>query len=514
MSYFRFFAGLVFAACTIAAGRVTAAETVQRPLVVVAGILGSKLCTPTGEVVWGNGSSLSNFTRLQLNVDTPETLVPCGMIDKIEVFGPLYSIKAYTGLLNYLATLGFDKSNLHLFDYDWRQSNFDTAKKFKKFIEDRQKDGRLPGRFDIIAHSMGGIVTRIYLNENPAAPVNKVVYFGTPFLGSANALGMLSEGWGSFSNWLAGGMDKIRDVVISMPGFMELLPRYDGCCYMRKSNKSRRDIDVFDAEQWKILNWLPDRIKSNPVNFAAFKKSLERSKDLTPLLRAPIPNVLEIKFAGDAQPTRVYFAVKEGATNPSSDTWLFSKDKGDGTVPVWSAARNVAFNSLSGTLVSFSEHVTLFDDTWARDELKHELLAITPLTREPIAGRGHPVMSVTTSGVQRNWTIKAIELTAQQPVYNSSETLQAYVVITLDGGAEGLRAGLLNPLATLRTNSAAQPLTISETTSPNDLAARRLTFTLSRSLANDGIGAAEIEFSIPSVRDDAKAVERIAVIAN
>jgi hypothetical protein len=63
--------GIVFA-LFLGAAPVTAAETVQRP-VVVAGILGSKLCTGTGEVVWGSGNSLKNLARLELNGDVHET---------------------------------------------------------------------------------------------------------------------------------------------------------------------------------------------------------------------------------------------------------------------------------------------------------------------------------------------------------------------------------------------------------------------------------------------------------
>jgi pimeloyl-ACP methyl ester carboxylesterase len=500
-----------FVICTIP---LIANATVQRPVVVVPGMLGSKLCTANGEVVWGNGSSLSNLVRLQLNSDSPETLVPCGLIDKIEVLGPIYSIKAYKALLDHLKEMGFDGSNLHLFDYDWRQSNFDIAQKLKTFIEERRNDGRIPGQFDIIAHSMGGTVTRVFLSENPSAPVNKVIYFGTPFLGSASTLSTLSEGWGSFANWLAGGMDKIREVVTSFPAFVEALPRYDRCCYIRKTGNSRLDIDVFDADQWKALNWLPSRVASSSTLFALFKTNLNRAKTLTAILVANPPNVTEIKFVGDAQSTRVYFAVREGATHPSSNTWFFTKDQGDGTVPVWSAARNPTFNSLAGTLVSFSEHVTLFDDRWAEDELEHELLAVTPVTREPIFGRGHPIISSTAEGGQRNWTIRFIELAAKQSTYRPNEILEANAVVTLDGGTEGLKIGLVKPIAVLRTNTAAYPIMLSETTSSDDLAERHLSFKLQLNLAALQAGAAEIEFSLPTVRDDAKAIARIAVVAD
>lgn len=490
------------------------AESIQRPLVLIPGILGSKLCGQSGEVVWGTGRSLSNFTRLQLNVSHPEKLEPCGLIDKIEILGPLYSINAYKALLDHLRSIGFiENKNLFLFDYDWRLSNYDNARKLKEFIAARQAEGKLPGRFDIIAHSMGGIVARIYLNENLDNRVNKIIYFGAPFLGAANTLGTLSEGWGSFSNWLAGGMDKIREVTVSFPGFLELLPRYNRCCYVRDTDGTRRDIDIFDANEWKALNWLPSRVHNDPALFSAFKAALDRSKNLTPLLRTVPPNLLEVKFAGDAHLTRTYFAVKAGATAPSSDAWYFTQDKGDGTVPVWSAACDESFSSLAGTLVSFAEHATLFDDKWAGDELEHELVAITPIKREPISGRGHPVISALTVAGQRNWTIVSMQLANVEASYRADARLQANATVMLDGPEQGLRSGLADPTAIVRTNSGVHRVSLQEITSANDLALRQLVFRLEIDLAAVEDGNAELEFSLPAVRDDAKAISRFAIIS-
>src|ERR1019366_3420195 len=216
-------------------------------------------------------------------------------------------------------------------------------------------------------------------------------------------------------------------------------------------------------------------------------------------------------FVGDAQPTRVYFAVRGGATNPSSDNWLFTKDLDDGTVPAWSAARDPTFSSLANTSVSFSEHATLFDDKWVRDQLTHELLAITPSTKEPVSGPGNPVVSVTADGVERKWTILSIALDAKQPTYRKSEILEADIVVALEGGDQGLKIGLINPVAMLRTNTTTLPLVLTETTSSNDLALRRLTFKLRLDLAAEVVGGAQIEFSIPSVREDANAIARIAI---
>jgi hypothetical protein len=52
------------------------------------------------------------------------------------------------------------------------------------------------------------------------------------------------------------------------------------------------------------------------------------------------------------------YAAKE---NPRWQDWKFSSARGDGAVPVWSAA-NTLGKSLPGSLPSFSEHATIFDD--------------------------------------------------------------------------------------------------------------------------------------------------------
>jgi len=88
----------------------------------------------------------------------------------------------------------------------------------------------------------------------------------------------------------------------------------------------------------------------------------------------PILGVEQVLVAGDAFATSLYlYAPRE---NPRWQDWRFSKSRGDGTVPVWSAANN--FAGLSGTLPSFSEHATIFDDDGVRNLLLRELVSNVP----------------------------------------------------------------------------------------------------------------------------------------
>src|SRR5467141_2229061 len=124
------------------------------PTILIPGILGSKLCTSTQEVVWGTSRSLSNLTRLELSKSGGEAMHPCGLVEDIQVFGPFYSIKAYTALREALITdFGFRLNtdfkpapdtkgtpriipDLFVFDYDWRLSITENAKKLEKFVTD------------------------------------------------------------------------------------------------------------------------------------------------------------------------------------------------------------------------------------------------------------------------------------------------------------------------------------------------------------------------------------------
>jgi len=166
----------------------------KRPLVLIPGTLGSKLCDQDNNVIWGTGRSLLNLEKLDL---TPGgsgiKLHACGLITKIEILGPLYSIKAYDKLVRFLNEEGFiEGQNLFLFDYDWRQSNYKTAAAFKQFVDAKIPEGQ---NFNIIAHSMGGIIASIYFaNFHGAERVNEAIYLGTPFLGSMNTFGTLKDG--------------------------------------------------------------------------------------------------------------------------------------------------------------------------------------------------------------------------------------------------------------------------------------------------------------------------------
>ena len=465
---------------TIAALFAIGAHTAPRPLrpiVFIPGILGSKLCDAQGKVLWGNVGSLANLGALSLAGAHPRTdIKSCGIINEIQVLGPFWAIHQYDGLLQTLARFGYHNGeNLFIFDYDWRQSNFDSAKGLAEFIHRHIPEEK---SFDIVAHSMGGLVTRIYIHDAgvTAERIHTVFYMGTPFLGSANTFGAISDGWGAIENVIAGGKNTIRETVLSFPGFLELLPRYDKCCYVREVSNAQRFLDIFQASTWVKLSWLPSGQGDYTKN-SAFAANLRRAASLDQIMSDPAQHgIREVRVAGDAHSTKLYLGM--GAANTRPEGWVFTKAGGDGTVPKWSAANNLGFDSLAGTLQSFSEHATIFDDKWVQDQLMRELTNEGPPTELAIAGTGSPTIKVSVNGSDAIWTVNAMDLEARSATVSKGSEVEADLIVLFDE-RDTLAAGIYHPTAKALTLDHTELLKVVDNTSPDDVQRHRLRYVLS-----------------------------------
>ncbi|MGH8454587.1 MAG: lipase/acyltransferase domain-containing protein, partial [Nevskiales bacterium] len=192
----------------------------QPPLIVIPGILGSKLRdAKTGRPLWPGPAwklFFSNYRDLALEID-PLMLEP--MPSDIEAYdiseeglgadfyGQLVmTLEDYGGYVR--GTPGQKVSTrgrrYYLFPYDWRQDNVVSARRLDALIEQIRKDYDDPElKVDIVAHSMGGLITRYYLrygtrdvldgNDFPVSGhgesrIRTVILLGTPNLGSTRSL--------------------------------------------------------------------------------------------------------------------------------------------------------------------------------------------------------------------------------------------------------------------------------------------------------------------------------------
>lgn len=269
-------------------------STGKRPLIVIPGVLGSQLVNyETGEVVWpsafrssDDGLSLPVSPDLEGNRDN---LVPRNIVDTARLAKLAPEVYVYHDLLVALKKYGGfregdwsnpgpdgDHDTFYVFPYDWRRDNVETARELVGRLETlKRKLNRPDLRFNILAHSMGGLVARYAAmygeadlqpagarpvpNWAGAAHINRIVMMGTPNEGSADAFATLLEGY-SVTEGLRRRfplLNKLsREDIFTAPAVFQLLP-HKGLTTFLDENLKPMELDLYDPAVWRRYGWSP-----------------------------------------------------------------------------------------------------------------------------------------------------------------------------------------------------------------------------------------------------------------
>ena len=228
------------------------------PVVFIPGITGSQLMALDGHILWppgGPGASRAlstepvkeDFVRLSLNPATAphDTLIATDVIRNDgpdpddQIYSPLIYALTSEGYLKYKVnndprrrtTAGCDltqkdkQPTLFVFAYDWRLSNVDNAAKLKDYVGCIRRFYPKT-KVNIVTHSMGGLVARRFIIDNPDT-VNKLVTVAAPFLGSPKPLyqmvwGLLGVSWTDNVAWVRYGTE-VKEMLSYYPGLHELM---------------------------------------------------------------------------------------------------------------------------------------------------------------------------------------------------------------------------------------------------------------------------------------------------
>ncbi|MCA1633877.1 MAG: hypothetical protein LC802_09195 [Acidobacteria bacterium] len=260
-------------------------RTGKRPVIVIPGVLGSQIVNRrTGEVVWPSafrstvdGLSLPATPDLAANRDE---LVAGKILETARLARIAPEFYVYHGLLEALRRYGGyregdwenpplegDRDTFYVFAYDWRRDNVESARELVGRVEAlKRKLGRADLRFNVVAHSMGGLVARyaaMYGDRNlppeGAAPrpdwggasfVNKIFMLGVPNEGSAEAFATLMDGY-SVTEGLRRRvrlLNKLsREDALSVPSIFQLLP-HGGRARFYDENLQPLSVDLYDPE--------------------------------------------------------------------------------------------------------------------------------------------------------------------------------------------------------------------------------------------------------------------------
>ena len=140
------------------------------------------------------------------------------------------------------------KLRVHDYGYDWRLSPDLLGERLIKFLEGLEcnKPGIPPEKrgATIIAHSLGGLITRWAINRRPELFAG-VVYAGAPHQ-CVNILGPMRNG----DDVLLSSKVLTAQVNFTLRTSYVLLPE-NGRCFINKHTNERYDVDFFNAHTWE-----------------------------------------------------------------------------------------------------------------------------------------------------------------------------------------------------------------------------------------------------------------------
>jgi len=425
----------------------------RNPIIVIPGLLGSKLVDQdSGKTVWGA------FGLGQVNPNTPQgarlfglpmapgkklkelqdNVKPAGALDRVifNFLGFPLELNAYYNILQTLGVGGYRDQGLgeagaidygenhytcFQYDYDWRRDIVESAKQLDRFIqaktqyvqeETEKRFGiKLENvKFDIVAHSMGGLVARYYLRyggvdlpEDGSLPeltwagarhVDYLIIIGTPSAGSMVSLQDLIEG-------VSPGVlipHYPAAVLATMPSMYELLPRGRHRPLMRADGQPVPDL--YDPELWKNQQWgladpeqdsilqylLPNvesREQRREIALDHLTKVLRRARQFAAAMDVPAkpPDSLKLfLITGDAEETDMTAQIQ-----PQGGIKIIQTGPGDGTVLRSSALMDERLaDNLQSRLISpiqwsqvffiFSDHLGITKDPSFTDNILYFLL--------------------------------------------------------------------------------------------------------------------------------------------
>ena len=228
---------------------------------------------------------------------------------------------------------------LHEFPYDWRRPAEYNADILHTSLE-RWSEGDPSRKFTLVAHSMGGLVSRTYMARHPKSAeqrVKRLIMHGTPNFGATGAVDNLFNG-----NSMMATVDQLnhanemRQLAYCLPSVYQLLPAPKE--FFPTDRPYPVSFDHYNAAAWGLP--------------AVQQKYLDGAHALYQALHASDPQVPVAVIAGCNVKTLVGAGVSTAAGVTQLQPTLESEgeNSGDGTVPLWSA-------KLPGAQVYFIQEV-------------------------------------------------------------------------------------------------------------------------------------------------------------
>jgi hypothetical protein len=344
----------------------------RNPVIVIHGFLGSKLRnTESGKNVWGSfdpmdslfGHDDSHLRELSCKMSIGSRLTaidtkvePYSFLEmvKVQFMGFQVNVNAYEDLLKILRESGYVQYekplpegkhfySLFPFYYDWRRDLPYNAARLHEYIQKKraylqQEYEKLYGlksydiQFDVVAHSMGGLLAGYYLRYGDAdLPVDgttpEITWKGSNYIDKVLIVGTPNAGFLDTCQELIYGLQVAPGTPIYPPAvlgtfatYYQMMPTYGFRSVLYEDDPNGTEVDIFDPEVWIKMKWglaNPDQDKYLKILLPEVKdagerrrialdhlsKCLHRARQFSAAMQIksrPPENVALFLFAGDA----------------------------------------------------------------------------------------------------------------------------------------------------------------------------------------------------------------------
>ncbi|KAI1094714.1 hypothetical protein F5B19DRAFT_444472 [Rostrohypoxylon terebratum] len=283
-----------------------ALELLTGDIVIMGGYRGSVLrSTKTNRQVWVPVKLGLNIRKVNLEVGLSpedeermeETIYASGMLKNI---GPVDISKRLIKRLRECENSRAGRLRVWDYGYDWRLSPHLLSRRLIKFLEqlpsNQAQDPLKNKGAMVIAHSLGGLITRHAVNQRPEL-FSGVIYAGTPQR-CINILGPIRNGDAVLFN------EKVltAQVNFSLRTTFVFLPE-DGFCFINKHTGEQYPVDFYDPQEWVKYCWSPC-IEPCLPSFKSRTSALASLRELSERLPTPLRSRGNSAASESRSPTR------------------------------------------------------------------------------------------------------------------------------------------------------------------------------------------------------------------
>jgi len=342
------------------------------PIIIVPGIVSSVLYNLNNEEVWPNifemmTSKFDNYLdELKLKENALPDALFAGNMRAEDILRKISDQDFFDGFIKEFERIGYvENKDLFVFPYDWRYSVtsvsgesdiFGLANLKDKIEEVLEQTGK--EKVNIIAHSMGGLVVKDYIDRFGTSTLDHFIDIATPHLGAPKAFKVLTYGDDMGFSYSILGLNeaKVQEISQNFPSIYELLPskEYFKAFGSETGNRGAYIMDLFDINK--------DGIKGNLNNSASVKLMADMGRNQYLLDRAStthsrLDNIYysratNIIACGYATIGKIYLASRD---YQEKEYGLIYVD-GDGTVPTVSAEGFKDYYNVSRLYTNLAEH--------------------------------------------------------------------------------------------------------------------------------------------------------------